>query len=259
MKTLKAKITEIFTSIQGEGLYAGQKQVFVRFAGCELGCSYCDEPAALVKRSTAPFYRHQSPVTSHQQYKESGDNGSDYREMSAAAATEEVIKLARKNRAKAVSLTGGEPLLNWEFIKVMAPALKDAGLAVHFETNGILYRELDKVKDLADVIAMDIKPPSSTGGKAFWREHSMFIKAAPKKTFVKVVVTSGTSVVDFGKAVNVAARACKAVPFFIQPAAPKGGVRPPSREKLDVFYKLAAARLEDVRILPQLHKLWGVK
>ncbi|MBI4803506.1 MAG: 7-carboxy-7-deazaguanine synthase QueE [Elusimicrobia bacterium] len=226
---MNANISEIFVSIQGEGLYVGQKQVFVRFAGCDLACSYCDE-----KRGLSPL-------------------------ISAAAAAEEVIRLARKNRAKAVSLTGGEPLLNREFIKAMAPALKDAGLAVHLETNGILYRELDKVKDLADVIAMDIKLPSSTGGKAFWREHSMFIKAAPEKTFVKVVVTSGTSAADFGKAVSLAARAYKSVPFFIQPATPEGGVKPPSRGKLDVFYRRASARLENVRILPQLHKLWGIK
>ena len=37
-------ITEIFCSIQGEGLYLGQKQIFVRFAHCNLDCDYCDEP-----------------------------------------------------------------------------------------------------------------------------------------------------------------------------------------------------------------------
>ena len=38
----KASIKEIFTSIQGEGLYVGYKQLFVRFCGCNLSCDYCD-------------------------------------------------------------------------------------------------------------------------------------------------------------------------------------------------------------------------
>jgi organic radical activating enzyme len=236
---ITAEISEIFVSIQGEGLYCGQKQVFVRFAGCNLACAYCDEPAAAKrrpKRCLAPFCE---------------------RTVSSVAA--EVIKLARGSRARAVSLTGGEPLLNREFIKALAPALKKAGLAVHLETNGTLYRELAGLKGIADVIAMDIKPPSSTGGKAFWDEHVKFLAVAPEKTFVKIVVAAKTSAGDFKKAVNIAAKARKAIPFFIQPATPKGGVKPPSGEKLDFFYKLAALKLEDVKILPQMHKLWGIK
>ena len=36
------KIKEIFTSIQGEGTYVGEKQTFVRFCKCNLACKYCD-------------------------------------------------------------------------------------------------------------------------------------------------------------------------------------------------------------------------
>ncbi|MFA6433479.1 MAG: 7-carboxy-7-deazaguanine synthase QueE [Elusimicrobiales bacterium] len=231
---ITAEICEIFVSLQGEGLYCGQKQVFIRFAGCNLDCVYCDEPASMsLKRSQAPF--------------------------SIASACAEVLRLAHKNLARAVSFTGGEPLLNWEFIKAMGPALKQAGLAVHLETNGTLYRELAGLKGLADVIAMDLKLPSSTGGKAYWTEHAKFLAVAPKKTFLKLVVTAGTSAAEFKKAVDMVSKVSPAVPFFIQPASPVRGVRPPSRAALDSFYRLAALRLEVVRILPQLHKLWGIK
>jgi len=183
--------------------------------------------------------------------------------MSVASAAAEVIQLARKNRAKAVSLTGGEPLLNWGFIMKLAPALRKAGLAVHLETNGIFYRELSKVKNLVDVVAMDIKLPSSTGQKPFWREHSEFIKTAPEKTFVKVVLTSKTSLHDFTKAVKLTASVPGIVPFFLQPATrrtlPAGAVRPPTGVFLEKACCEASSRLPVVRLLPQQHPKWGVK
>ncbi|MEM4195978.1 MAG: 7-carboxy-7-deazaguanine synthase QueE, partial [Methanothermobacter sp.] len=41
---MKAPIMEVFSSIQGEGLLLGKRQIFIRFAGCNLNCSYCDTP-----------------------------------------------------------------------------------------------------------------------------------------------------------------------------------------------------------------------
>jgi len=268
---ITAKISEIFVSIQGEGLYCGQKQVFLRFAGCNLRCAYCDEPAALVKRSLAPFYRHKAQVTGHKQEKKLREGRLDYKEMSPASAAAEVIKLAWKNRVKAVSLTGGEPLINWKFIKTLAPALRKAGLSVHLETNGTLYRELEKVKSMADVIAMDIKLPSSTGQKPFWREHGRFLSVAPEKTFIKTVVTSKTRLSEFKKAVELAASVSGRVPFFIQPATSPHAkavgagarrpvaTRPPSGIFLEKACCLAAARLSTARLLPQHHPKWGIK
>ena len=257
-KSSAARISEIFVSIQGEGAYVGQKQLFVRFAGCNLHCEYCDEPAASAKKKQAPFSDRKSQVSGHRPEAEL-PGGPYYDEKELSSVVSKVIVLSREKRAKNVSLTGGEPLLQWRFIKAMSPVLKNAGLTLHLETNGVLYRELGEVRSLVDVIAADIKLPSATGCKAFWTEHSKFLAVAPEKTFVKVVVTSGTSASEFIKATDLAAKARRSIPFFIQPASPKNGVRPPSRAKLDSFYRLAALKLENVRILPQMHKLWGIK
>jgi organic radical activating enzyme len=234
MKPLTARIAEIFCSVQGEGLYCGQKQVFLRFSGCNLACRYCDEPAA-------------------------GKNGAAA-VLTCAEAAAAVTGLAGKNRAAAVSFTGGEPLLNWKFILALAPVLNKAGLAVHLETNGTLYRELEKVKDVVAVIAADIKLPSSTGEKAFWAEHARFLAAAPEKSFLKIVLTSKTSLADVKKAVALAAGVSRGIPFFLQPAtARRGGIKPPGGAFLEEACCWAAARLTRVKILPQQHPIWGVK
>jgi organic radical activating enzyme len=235
MKTpLTAPISEIFCSIQGEGLYLGQKQVFLRFAGCNLACGYCDEPAAL-DTAAAEF-------------------------MTTAAAAAAVLKLARAGKARNVSFTGGEPLLRWEFIKALAPVLKRAGLTLHLETNGVLYRELAAVKKLVDVVAMDIKLPSSTGGKSLWAAHKKFLSCLPERTFIKAVITSATSLADIERAVSLAAAVSPGAPFFIQPAtARRGKARPPSAKFVREACCLAAARLGRVTVLPQQHPLWGLK
>lgn len=207
--------------------------MFLRFAGCNLDCSYCDEPAALEKA--------QAEV------------------MTARAVSAAVIKLAREKKARDVSLTGGEPLVHWRFIRVLAPALKKAGLKLHLETNGVLYSELSEVARLMDAIAMDIKLPSSTGQKGLWAAHKKFLSTAPEITFVKTVVTSKTSLADLARAVRLAAAVWDGVPFFIQPATAGRGVKPPAAKFVREACCLAASGLRHVKVLPQQHPVWGVK
>ncbi|MFA6805671.1 MAG: radical SAM protein [Candidatus Methanomethylophilaceae archaeon] len=121
------KICEYFMSIQGEGLMMGVPTYFVRTAGCNLHCSWCDTG-----------------------YSQSPDSG---KEMSI----DEIMAVI--GDAKHVCVTGGEPLLQEEMPELLR-RLIDAGKQVVLETNGAA--DLSVVpNDPLILISMDIKCPSS--------------------------------------------------------------------------------------------------
>jgi organic radical activating enzyme len=230
---LSAPVADIFVSYQGEGLYCGQKQVFLRFSGCNLDCGYCDEPAA---------------------------RGGAAVRLPTSAVAAKVISMAKRGKAGVVSFTGGEPLLHWRFIRALAPKLRRAGLQLHLETNGTLPEELSRIKKFIDVVAMDIKLPSASGVRGRWKEHRDFLSQAPEKTFVKVVVSSATGAAEVRRAALLTAAVSRSVPFFIQPATPRrGGPKPPAQKFLLEACRAAAAFLSRVALLAQQHPRWGVK
>jgi organic radical activating enzyme len=99
------KITEVFTSVQGEGLYFGEEQIFVRFFGCNLKCRFCDTH---LDRFTE--YEPQELI----------------REMNM-----------HKNGRSTVSFTGGEPLLQRHFLKELSGLTKKSGYKNYLETRRI--------------------------------------------------------------------------------------------------------------------------
>jgi len=229
---MKAKILEIFSSIQGEGKYVGIKQVFVRFFECNMHCSWCDTPNSI------------------------GDTVRHYNEF----ALEDLMPTIRalKSGCASVSLTGGEPLLQADFIKTLLPELKREGLKNYLETNGILPEELAKVIDQIDTVAMDIKLPSSTKGRAYWKEHEDFLRlAVGKDVFIKTVITSDTKTEDIIKSMELVAKVDPQVLFILQPNTYelKNGVMKRCLE----FQDICQERLTNVRILPQVHKFMKLR
>lgn len=222
---IKARITEIFSSIQGEGLYVGEEQTFVRFYGCNLSCSFCDEKE---------------------------------KSLSSEYSPQELIEKVMKEGRHTVSLTGGEPLLQSDCLKEILPDLKKNGKKIYLETNGMLKDNLSKVLEHVDIVSMDIKLPSSTGLRPFWQEHSLFLKeAARKEVFVKAVVTHQTLLSDVVKAVAIVKAVHKNISFIIQPVSYNNKVE--EIALLPEFFKAADQALDNVRIIPQVHKILGVK
>lgn len=234
MNTLKAQITEIFSSVQGEGIFVGARQIFIRFKGCNMACGFCDTP-----------------------------NDIAVKEYTSAALMNEVKAIDGSNGPHhSISLTGGEPLVYAEFLKSFLPLLKKEGFKSYLETNGTLPDELEGVIDLIDIVAMDFKLPSSTGSRAYWKEHLEFLKiAVRKKVFVKSVVTTDTKKEDVEEAVRLIRGVNKKIPFIMQPAtAVKDFDKKPGENRLLEFLDIALKNeVENSRVIPQMHKILGVK
>ncbi len=226
---MKARVSEIFRSVQGEGRYAGVLQVFVRFFGCPIHCAWCDTPAAI------------------------GEGPGRFDEYGTEELADRVRILAEG--VHSVSLTGGEPLQQVEAVSALLPALRSQGLPVHLETNGILAEALSGVLPRIDVIAMDIKLPSSVGCGTFWEEHEAFLDAAvagETEVFIKSVVTAATEERDVDRAAALIARRGRGIVWFLQPDAYGG--RSAVRRCLEL-QATARRRLDDVRVTPQMHKI----
>jgi len=228
---MKARISEIFSSIQGEGPYVGRRQIFVRFDNCNMSCSFCD---------TIP---------------QKGSREYSVEELSAC-----IKDLNKTSPHHSISLTGGEPLLQVDFLKTFLPTIKDLGFKIYLETNATLPEGLKEILDFIDIVAMDIKLPSSAGCEAFWQEHSEFLELSRgKEVFVKVVVTENTKDEDFINAVNLVRQCSREAAFVIQPVTASGTAKEISPARLLEYQKLAGQELKDVRVIPQLHKLIGVR
>lgn len=239
MKT-KAYIYEIFDSIQGEGIYLGLKQLFIRFSGCNLRCFHCDTLYALEKSKIGIAFNDKkivNPIGAHEL---------------------ECIIEEKRDSCHSLSLTGGEPLIQNEFIEAFL-SKKRSSDKVYLETNGILHKELEKVIDGIDIISMDIKLPSFSGQEVPKEKHREFLKVAKNKDlFVKMVVTDNTSLNEVKEAALLIEGVDQKIPLVLQ-SQPSLMRKKSFLHKLFIFQEELTKELKEVRIIPQIHKLLKLK
>lgn len=120
------RISEIFESIQGEGLLAGVPSLFVRASGCNLRCSWCDTPYA----SWAP-------------------EGEEW-------TVEQLAERAAQSRLRHVVLTGGEPMI-FADVAPLTRALKEMGRHITIETAGTVDQPVE-----CDLMSISPKLANST-------------------------------------------------------------------------------------------------
>jgi organic radical activating enzyme len=223
---MKGKISNIFESVQGEGIYLGEKQLFVRFFGCNLGCKFCDTKLV------------------------------DFREYEPQQLLEELK--GYKDTFHSVSFTGGEPLLQKDFLKEAMALTQKAGYKNYLETNGTLHSELKEVISYVDIIAMDVKLPSSTGQRGFWQEHREFLKvASDKEVFLKAVICHSTEESDLRQTLDLIKEINLALLLVLQPNSREDDER--LREKMDNFKEICARENILGCVIPQMHKILNLE
>jgi len=250
-------VGQIFNSVQGEGLYVGRRQVFVRFAGCSLDCLYCD---------TEKFRKFRQRTCEV----ETKPGSMKFRHIQNPMAHEEVLRHVRRlmtSDTHSISLTGGEPLLAGAFLIDVARSCKESGFLTYLETNGASSEAMKKVAEYIDIAAIDIKLPEHEAvPRRKWshllEEELACIKIALKnevETFVKIIVLSSTQPKIITHVCKQLGRIGK-IPVVLQPVTPAGRVR--SAPSMTHVYHLAqtAARagVKEIAIIPQVHKLIGV-
>lgn len=128
----KYHVVEIFESINGEGMRAGELAVFVRMRGCNLHCSYCD---------TAWACREEEPCM--------------------LMSEEEICKRVLETGIKNITLTGGEPLMQPDIGVLLQRLMAEETMRLEIETNGSIEVAPYRKSERFPVFTLDYKLPGS--------------------------------------------------------------------------------------------------
>lgn len=215
------KVNEIFASIQGEGPYVGYKQLFIRFCNCNLKCNYCDTKFM---------------------------DGKDY---NPCELVDEVNKFSDVH---SVSLTGGEPLLQVEFLKDFLPRVNKK---IYLETNATLADKFIEVKPFIDIVSADIKLESATGIKDTYKFHDKFFEVCKGvETFAKIVFNDKISDDEIAQCCELGKK--YGIELILQPEMGTDGMTVNSDFCAQILDKFLA-KYENVRLIPQVHKFLDVR
>jgi organic radical activating enzyme len=224
---MKAPIVEIFSSIQGEGLFIGRRQIFIRFAGCNLSCNYCDTP--------------ESQKSSHGNF----------------LSVEDVIRKIDNLKTPdihSISFTGGEPLLYTDFINKI---IEKTDLNIFLETNGTLPDKIRKLEKI-DFVSLDLKIPehfdNDFDNEIFENELKTLkiLIECNSNIYCKLVVLPSTELNTIEKVAKRIANESNNISLVIQPVSPIEQWQN-NINKLFDFSKIAG-KYVDVLVIPQTHK-----
>lgn len=224
-------VVEVFHSIQGEGIRVGEQSTFIRLAGCNLRCSWCDTPWSWSAEGVA------------------------------GAERVELAALAERVRERAVVITGGEPMLHERRLPDLCGLLRERGVTtITVETNATRFSA--ELGPLVDLWSLSPKLPAS-GEVADVVTIGRFLEAAPGRVQLKFVIADGGPDWTAMWQLLDEVQASTAVPVIVQP----DGLRDDYSDALRELAELVAAdggeyhgapRRSLVRVLPQVHRVaWG--
>ncbi|HEY9399231.1 MAG TPA: 7-carboxy-7-deazaguanine synthase QueE [Nitrososphaeraceae archaeon] len=237
----RVRVSEIFTSIEGEGVFIGKKTLFIRLSGCHLKCRWCDTRYAL-------------PL----------DSGIDYQ-------VEEIKDLIVKELQPftyKVNFTGGEPLLQIEAVTQLADFIKrHTNLKTYIESSCFDSELFSKILPYMDICKVEFKTEDSKVVKDEDYDNLLINEIRclelavqnSKTTYIKIVVTNSTKLDSFKNLVYNISKKIKPsdiMGFIIQPS---DIIDQPSVNKLLDIYDIVQPMFPEVRIIPQLHKVIGAR
>lgn len=251
-----ARLIEVFSAIQGEGLNVGTRQIFIRFAFCDLRCHFCDSAhtwnaPATCRIERTPGYRdfeiHSNPV-------------------SLPMLIEWVERQNIPCLHDSISLTGGEPLLHSQFLSKFIPKVRlNTGLPIYLESGGHRPEQLAMILPYLDSVGMDLKLPS-VSGESHWLEHEKFLQLcydARVEVFVKIIISQDTDTVELKHSAQLVAGINPTIPIFLQPVTPltptekftdAPAIAPTPKQVID-WQALMKQFVNFVRVVPQTHKM----
>jgi len=213
---MKYKVVETFISINGEGMKAGELAYFIRFAGCNLNCSYCDTKWANVADVDFQWQTQ-----------------------------EQIYEKIKATGIKNVTLTGGEPLLQNGMMALLSFLDQDDKIEIEIETNGSIDLALFKKQGYKHVsFTMDYKLAGSQ------MESQMVLpnlNVLTKEDVVKFVISNPNELEEVAKIIqdHELAERCH---ILLSPVYGK-------IEPLQIIDFMKAKRLNEVRVQLQLHKI----
>ncbi|WP_191567427.1 7-carboxy-7-deazaguanine synthase QueE [Metabacillus idriensis] len=237
----KIPTLEIFgPTIQGEGSVAGKKTMFLRTAGCDYSCVWCDSS-----------------------FTWDGSSKEDIKLMSSQDIYTRLVELGGNNFSH-VTISGGNPLL-LEGLSELVDILKEKNIEIAVETQGTKWQ--DWLLNIND-ITISPKPPSSKMetnlDKLDFMIENLATSAVNSKTSLKVVIFDDEDF-EYAKVIH---KRYPLIPFYLQVG--NIDINEKNNDKLikDLLLKyewlinkvLSAREMNRVFVLPQLHTLlWGNK
>lgn len=251
-----ARLIEVFSAIQGEGLNVGTRQIFIRFALCDLRCHFCDSAHTWTAPSTCRVER--SPgLRNFEIYSNP---------VSLPLLLQWIERQNLPGLHDSISITGGEPLLHAPFLVQFLPQLKSlTRLPIYLETGGHRPEQLSMILPYLDSVGMDLKLPS-VSGETEWQEHTQFLQRcynASVEVFVKIIVSSHTDAAELEHSAQLVANVSPEIPVFLQPVTPlelvqEFGQKPvfaPTPDQVLTWQADMKRSLKKVRVIPQTHKM----
>ena len=229
-----AKINEIFESIQGEGKYLGANQIFVRFSNCNLHCKFCD----------TQFF--------------------EGKEYDVEMLVKEISSFDL-SKVHSISFTGGEPLMYVDFLNEFLNNFeilsKKFNIKIYLETNGTLFKNLQKIIDKIDIVSMDIKLKTATNEENKFDINDKFLKIASNvEIYVKVVFDNKIEENEIENCCRLAKK--YNVPLYLQPES--SFLFKELKNKNNILFlknihKKFLKYYKNVFLIPQVHKFLNLR